>query len=215
MSRAVKKDPPSLKLRRDRREKKEIVLEKQSRELHEYLREKLGHNWRFDTWKDKYKARIRKYGLDTCKRAIDGFCYPYHNWYVRTLSHRAPELIFRSDKSLETFLAKAPEVQQTENKEQKEEQKRIEDYRKKLETENKGLTARFHRKIRNSELKENINALSWQSWIKPLLVVGMRDGFVVLFHESPSWVQEYYSAQIQGVLGKPVRVVNKPEVRSC
>jgi len=186
-------------------------FEKECEELHRHLLKKLDHKWQLETWKDKYKARLRKYGLDKCKRAIDGFCYPGNNWYVQNLSNRAPELIFRSNKALETFLAKAPEIQENDSQEKQENVERSADFRKKLEKENKELTARFHKKIRNSRLKEDINSLRWHCWIKPLLVVGMKDGVVVLFHEQPSWVQEHYAGKISDVIGKPVKMVNQTE----
>jgi len=199
-----------------RRQKAEGI-ELECRELHEYLLSKLDHKWRFDTWKDKYAARIRKYGIATCKRAIDGFCWPSNNWYMRTVAHRAPELIFRSDKALETFLAKAPEIEEGGHTGQgghasppiREQREKIEAFRRKLEFENSHLTARLHRRLRRSELKERLNYHSFYTWIKPLQFVGMENGTVVLFHEVPSWVQEHYAEAISEVLGKPVRVVNQ------
>jgi hypothetical protein len=196
--------------------KEEKKFEKECKKLHEYLLSKLNHKWRLETWKDKYRARIRKYGLVLCKRAIDGFCEPPGNWYVRTLSNRAPELIFRSDKSLETFLTKAPEVPEAvDSTEAEERKKRVQEYRAKLEKNNSTMTARFFRRLKEVGLENEIQPVNWQTWIAPLLVVGMRNGTLVLFHENPSWVQEHYAARIEKALKcKPVRIVNMEEQNS-
>ena len=184
---------------------------KQCQELHDYLLSKLDHNWRLDTWKDKYKSRLRVYGLEKCKRAIDGFCHPLSNWYMRNVSHKAPDLIFRSDKALETFLAKAPEIHEDNNQAEQDRIEKVTDYRKKLEKGNRELTTRFFRKIRDAGLKDEINPHAWNCWIKPLLVVGMINGTVVLFHEQPSWVQEHYAGKIEEAIGTQVRIVNQTE----
>jgi len=186
-------------------------IEKRCEELHEYLRSKLNRNWRLETWRDKYRARIRKYGLDACKRAVDGFCNSPNNWYVRTVPHRAPELIFRSDKAMETFLAMAPEPASGNPGGQSDinRRERFAEMRARIEAENADLTSRFHRRI--TGLKDRINVTSRAAFIEPLLVVGMDGGTVVLFHEQASWVQDHYGLMIENEIDAPVKVVNEIE----
>lgn len=184
--------------------------DKECEELHRYLVEKLGRAWQIKTWRDKYRARLRKYGLATCKRAVDGFCTPPDNWYMRTVGHRAPELIFRSDKALEIFLANAPEESSQESgiRNQEEEVKAAK-YRQMLDVKNAELTRRFHAKIVENGLADRICEQSWLTWIEPLRVVGYENGTVVLYHETARWVQEHYAGMIAEAIGKPVRVVNE------
>ena len=111
---------------------------------------------------------------------------------------------------MEVFLAKAPEIEEGGHAGPPQ-RKRIEEFRKKLEAENRELTARFQRKISRSELKEKINPLSWNTWIKPLQFVEMNNGTVILFHENPIWVQDHYGEAISEVLGKPVKVINQEQ----
>lgn len=184
--------------------------DRECEELHRYLVEKLGHNWRLETWRDKYRARIGKYGLAECKRAVDGFCTPPDNWYVRTVGHRAPELIFRSDKALETFLAKAPADESEARQQADDRRRRAQEYRALLERENAGLTRRFRFKIK--PLKDRLNEHSWKVFIEPLEVVEASRDEVVLFSEDAGWVREHFAGVISEALGGvEVRVVGIPE----
>lgn len=182
-------------------------IEQQCRELHEHLVKKLGHNWRLETWADKYKARLRKYGFTACMRAVEGFCNPPGNWYVRTVSHRAPELIFRSDKAFEIFLVNAPPDENTTD--DTDHQAAVAEYRSRLEKENARLTEQFHREI--VSLKEELNEQSWDTWIRPLLFVEGRNKEIVLFHEQASWVMEHYGERLSDILGAPVTIIDGKE----
>ena len=178
-------------------------------EIHALLVEKLKHNWRFETWKKKYAARLRIYGLGKCKIAIEGFVS--QKWYVDNQSHNAPDLIFRSDKQLEKFLALGMKLQPSEDilrikKENEDKDAKKAQFRAELELKNKVLTARFHRKI--AVLEEELNEMSWKVWIKPLLFVCMEGKTVVLFHEYPEWVNEHYREKIETVIGAPVRITD-------
>ncbi len=73
--------------------------------LHEYLKLKIGCNWKFDTWFKTYRPRISKYGLEECKKAVDGFCL--NSWNLEHIAAKAPDFIFRSDKKVDEFIEAA------------------------------------------------------------------------------------------------------------
>jgi len=195
-------------------------LKQACEELHEYLVTKLGHQWRLATWEKKYFMRIREYGLEDCKTAVDGFCSI--QWYVENLSHNAPDLIFRSGKQVEKFLAAGMKEREAleeikEHEWQEEVRKRKAEeraakraaFRAKLELENAALTKRFHERI--APLYDELNEASLEVWIQPLLYVGMEGNTVVLFHDYPDWVQKYYGELLAKTIGRPVRVINGVE----
>jgi len=186
-------------------------LDEQCVELHEYIRARLNHDWHLETWIDKYRQRLAKYGLEACKLAVDGFCHPPGNWYMKEQAHNAPKLIFRSNKALETFLARIPRTEPDEiEKKLAKKNDEMARVRAELEVRHAGLTRRFQERIK--ELEEEINPISWEALIKPLVFVGMKDDTVILFHEQAGFVQEYYGEKIVGVLGKPVKIVNSVDV---
>jgi hypothetical protein len=178
-------------------------------ELHEYLIAKVGHRWRLETWGKHYAARIRKYGLEACKIAVDGFTS--QRWWMENKSQDAPECICRSDKSLERFLAAGmmlPE-HRAENREKQEKAAQIRARKAKIRAilmRDLDVHKRFLRKI--SPLREEISEASWDAFIAPLLVVGKRDGVLELYHEdSAVWVQEHFAEKIGDALGAKVRIV--------
>jgi hypothetical protein len=180
-------------------------------ELHEYLKGKLGHNWRLETWRTKYEARLKKYGLEKCKVAVDGFAS--QKWWVENKSQDAPDCIFRSDKSFERFQAagmKLPENKEETKQRAREEtdkRARMAETRARLEKENKELNARLHRKI--DRLRDEISEAGWSAFIRPLLYVRMEEKAVVLFHEKAGWVEAHYAKRIEVALGVKVKVVSE------
>lgn len=180
-----------------------------AKQLHEYLVKKLGHQWRLSTWEKKYLARIRIYGLEACLIAADGFCSM--KWYVENHGQDAPDLIYRSDKQLEKFLAvgmKLPEhsPEARERQEKASAKRERQAWIRKHLTRDMGIHERFFKKL--SPLKEIVNEQTWETWINPLLVVGMQNGVLLLYHEQADWVQEHYSAKIGEIIGARVRVVD-------
>ena len=158
-------------------------------EIHGYLKARLGHGWRLETWRAKYEARVRRYGLDACKAAVDGFCSV--KWYVDNQSQNAPDLIFRSDKQLEKFLAlgmklpeHAPEVR-IRRKLVSKEKERARELRERLEREQSGPTARMRKRL--EALREEISEAGYAAFIAPLVYVAYERGVVILFHEQADW----------------------------
>lgn len=178
--------------------------------IHEYLVRRLGHNWRLETWRDKYAQRLKKYGLSECKTAVDGFCSM--KWFIEFKSQDGPDLIFRSDKQFEKFLAAGKKAKKSECEklqtsfEDQERREKLEVIRKDLEEKNGELTARFQRKI--EVIKDDINEQSWKVFIAPLLFVKKEGGAVVLFHEDAEFVQEHYGARIEKMLGCKINIVS-------
>lgn len=194
-------------------EKQRLAAE--AAELHNHLRKWLGHNWRLETWQKKYEARIQKYGLERCKIAVDGFCSM--NWWVQEKGTEAPEMIFRSDKFFERFLAAGEKLfrhlPETRERERKEAEKaaRMAKTRARLEAKNADMTARMHRKF--AELRDsgdlNICDRSWTASLAPLLCVAYERGVLILFSEDAGWVMDNYLAQLERALGVRVRVVDE------
>jgi hypothetical protein len=186
-----------------------VDLRRQAAELHEYLVKKMGHNWRLATWEKKYEARLRVYGLEKCKVAVDGFASI--KWWVENKSQDAPDCIFRSDKSFERFFAagmKLPEHSETNRKREREEVERRRitvEVKRQLEA-NTELTARMQEKL--EPMREELHRYSFQAFIEPLMFVRMEKGIAILFHENAAWVQEYYGERIAEKLGVKVKVVN-------
>jgi len=181
-------------------------------QIHAYLMLRLGHKWRFETWRKKYEARLRVYGAEKCRIAVDGFCSG--TWWVANHGHNAPDLIFRSDRSFERFLAMGLKLPRHSEEEREKrataaaQRDRRTEYRRELEAKNAELTRRFHAKI--AGLKDELQENTWEMFIAPLLYVGYEDGVVVLFHETAGWVQDCYSGKIERGLGKKVKIVSEP-----
>lgn len=190
-------------------------LREQAEELHRLLMEKLGHRWRLETWRKKYEARLRVYGAEKCRIAVDGFCSM--PWYVQEQGHNAPDLIFRSDRAFERFLAAGEKLpthsDQWAEKAEKEQERRerMAQTRAELERRNRGLTERFHRRI--APLRIELNSMSWDAFIRDLLVVEARKDAVVLFSENAGWVQEHYADRIGEALGGGVKVTVVDEIQ--
>lgn len=182
----------------------------ESAELHEYLRGKLGHNWRLETWRKKYEARLRVYGLEKCRIAVDGFCSI--RWWVENKSQDAPDCIFRSDKSFERFLAaglKLPEHSEESRKRAHEEAERkrlAEDVRERIEQEQAVMNSRMRVKL--AELEDEISDAAYRTFIDPLLYVKYEAGVCTLYHENAAWVNDHYRVQIERTLGVRVKVVD-------
>lgn len=91
----------------------------------------------------------------------------------------------------------------------KEALKEIVDYKaiqEKLRNEEPKLNNRF-RKVVIEPLKEELNEVSWQVWIEPLVVLGFENDTCVLFHSDAycnSWVNEHYKSFIEEKLGKKI-----------
>jgi hypothetical protein len=180
--------------------------------VHERLKERLGHCWRLETWEKKYQARIRVYGLEKCLIAVDGFVS--QKWYVEEHSQDAPDLIFRSDKQLEKFLALGMKLPK-HDQEVKEYQRKLdaqisemEQTRARLEKEKAGPTARLQEKL--GVLRDEVSEASRKAFIDPLLFVTYEKGVVILFHEQAAWVEDHYRVAIERALGVPVRVTAAP-----
>lgn len=181
-------------------------------QIHAYLMEKLGHKWRFETWRKKYEARLRVYGAEKCRIAIDGF--RSRTWWVANHGHNAPDLIFRSDRSFERFLAMGLNLPQHSDEEREKrataatQRNRTAKYRAVLEEKNADLTRRFHAKI--AGLKDELQENTWRLFIEPILYVRYEAGVIILFSEDAGWVQETYAARIERALGKKVKIVSEP-----
>jgi len=180
-------------------------------DLHEYLVKTIGHNWRLKTWEEKYSARLRTYGPEKCRIAIDGF--RSMKWWMDNKSQDAPDCIFRSDKSFERFLAAGMALPQHDRavreREEKEAERtsRLSEIRERLERTNAAQTDRMRRKL--LPLREEINDHSWNTFIAPLLFVDYTHGMVIIFSENAEWVRDHYIVRIERVLGVPVKVTDK------
>ena len=78
--------------------------------------------------------------------------------------------------------------------------------REKLRSEEPKLNDRF-REVVIEPLKEELNEVSWQVWIEPLVVLGFENDTCVLFHSDAycnSWVNEHYKNLIEEKLGKKI-----------
>jgi len=171
-------------------------LIRQAADLHEYLIKNIGHNWRLSTWEKKYLARLRTYGFDKCIIAVDGF--KSLKWWMTNKSQDAPDCIFRSDKSFERFCAAGmalPEHDETylEQKRKDEElQFKLAEYRATLGKDNAviAVIARMFKKL--EPLKEEINEVSWNVFLAPLLFVkyDRSSKTLTLFSEYASWIED-------------------------
>jgi hypothetical protein len=186
---------------------------RQAADLHNYLVERIGHNWRLKTWEKKYLARLRTYDYKKCIIAIDGFVSL--KWWMVNKSQDAPDCIFRSDKSFERFLAAGmmlPDHSETvrENKRKVDERKSIlAEYRARLENDDyvMRITARMFQKLK--PLKEELNEHSWNVFIAPLRFVKHDNGTVILFSEDSLWVQDHFVDRIAAALNCNVKVVSE------
>lgn len=186
-------------------------LAEQAVTVHEHLKKRLGHAWRLETWRKKYEARLRVYGLEKCLIAIDGFSS--QRWWRENKSQDAPECIFRSDKSLERFLAAGMKL--PEHSEKKMEQERMDteraarmrETRNRLKWQTREQTARMHQKL--ASLREEINTHSWEALISPLLFVAYEKGVVIIFSEDAQWIEDHYLVAIERALGVKVRIVSE------
>jgi hypothetical protein len=173
--------------------------------------ERLGHRWRLRTWAKKYAARLQSYSLDDCMTAIEGFCAM--PWYVQNQSQNAPDLIFRSDRQIEKFLAfgmklrREADAATAERDTAKYNAARMTALREHLHRSNGNCNKRLKEKL--APLKDRINEHSWTAFIEPLLYADFKKGTVILFHEEASWVQEHYAAMIGEALGHPVIITNE------
>jgi hypothetical protein len=188
-----------------------VDLNHQAADLHEYLVQKIGHDWRLSTWEKKYIARLRTYGFEKCIIAIDGF----HSlkWWMDNKSQDAPDCIFRSDKSFERFLATGMTFLAQNDKARLEKMKREElaskhaEIRERLTRANASLTTRMHRAL--ATLRDEINEHSWIAFIAPLLFVSYDHGKVIIFSENASWITEHYADRIAVALGAPVIITSE------
>ena len=189
-------------------------LKTECEQLHKYLIERLKHNWRQATWETKYAGRIRRYGLEDCRTAVDGFCSQL--WYVEQHSQDAPDLIFRNDRQLEKFLAVGKKLRRvTESDEDRkaradvltEKQASI---RERLGKEHPAAQYRLSKLL--APLEDEVAPHSWKVWIEPLRYAGKEGDAVVLYHENASWVQEYYGVMISEALKRPVKIVSEVEI---
>lgn len=179
-------------------------------DLHEYLVKTIGHNWRLKTWEKKYIARLRTYGPEKCRVAIDGF--RSIKWWMDNKSADAPDCIFRSDKSFERFLAAGmalPEHDRTIREREQNESKRVSrraETRVFLERTTGKRTAQMLQKL--APLKEQINTHSWDAFMAPLLYVDVKNGTVIIFSDDALWVRDHYADRIAATLGHPVQIVD-------
>jgi hypothetical protein len=185
-----------------------VTPQMQAAELHDYLVEKIGHRWQLATWEARYTARIKKYGLEACKIAVDGFAS--QRWWMENKSADAPECIFRSDKSLERFLAAGMALPQHKpNEEELKKAAATRERREKIRAmlmRDPEVHQRFLRKI--APLRGIVSVPVWDEFIAPLLVVRKRNGVIELYHETMApFVQEHYAERIGEKLGAKVKIV--------
>lgn len=182
-----------------------------SEQLHEYAIVRCGHNWRFDTWRKKYDARLRKYTLADCMLAVDGFVSM--RWYMDHHSQDAVDLIFRSDGQLEKFLEVGRKLM-TKVRIEKEydqtaadrKQKHI-SIRERLSLAHVAAQERLRKRL--APLQDQVAAVSWSVWIEPLLYVGLEEDAIILYHKNASWVQEHYGSMIATTLNRAVKIVSE------
>jgi len=95
-----------------------------------------------------------------------------------------------------------------EKKEDRKEE--ITAYRALLE-EREEVQERF-REVVIDKLREEMSEISWEQYIKPLLVVTYADGALTLFHEWATWVQDHYAERIRKLTAvRAVKVTDEVE----
>jgi hypothetical protein len=185
-------------------------LERQCLDLHDYLLARTGRAWKFATWKHRYRPRVEKYGLDACKKAVDGFVSD--EWCMREKIADAPDYIFRSDKQLEKFMARVQE-QRPQAEPEREQRKAVETdritaYRARLEREQARALALFRDRLIKARDDIPISEHSWTAFIAPLLVVDASNGRLILYHEQAQWVSDHYLAYLQPHFSKPIVITD-------
>lgn len=105
---------------------------------------------------------------------------------------------------------KSSEEIESEQKEREKSQQKIDDYCQMLKKENPVLNKGFLMKVINP-LKERLNESSWNTWIRPLIVIKADKQHIELFHPDPygaDWIEEHYLAIIEETIGIPVNITS-------
>lgn len=90
---------------------KKAELQKQAREVFDYYQKRIKPLRRFDTWRPKVEARLKKYSVQDLKTCIDTIAT--NRWHVENPQHQGFEQIVDSDARVEKWLQKSQVTNKT------------------------------------------------------------------------------------------------------